>query len=114
MHNSKNWYYDEENTPTKTDTYELKQMSLGEASGSMKESPLQNHFIQFSGSRAYNNNAYSGIGAHTTMSSGKFFDNNVPDRQQIDEMFEQAEKKEKLRNAPGFSISMVNASDNED
>jgi hypothetical protein len=48
------------------------------------------------------------------MSSGKFFDNNVPDRQQIDEMFEQAEKKEKLRNAPGFSISMVNASENED
>lgn len=78
---------------------------------------MQNHFIQFSGSRAYNTNAYSGIVADTSSSSGKkYFENTVTgiDRQQIDEMFEQAEKKEKMRNAPGFSISMTHASEDND
>jgi len=44
------WLYDEENTPTRAEDteFEMKSMSIEKASGMMKESPMQNHYISSS------------------------------------------------------------------
>jgi hypothetical protein len=125
-YNQNSWNYDEENTPGMR-SIELKDMPLdmalgAAASGSMKESSIQNHYISSSGggagSRPYQQNAYSNLNmpADSSAPTRKFLGtNSIKGSQQMsqresDAMFAAAEAESTLKQTAVRDLNKINVS----